>query len=247
LFRTSEWKKALPLALARRGIDRLVIAAPLQRRFAIERLRFRTQKVADIPWSIDTRFWRPLPGAAGDGICSVGVERRDYATLLEVLGRLEIPCHIAAASRRSAGRGTAGGLDVGPLAGRVTVGPLAPAELRALYAGSRFVVVPLLPSDSDNGITTCLEAMAMGKAVVCSATRGQVGVLEHEVNALLVSPQDPAALQAAIERLWADPVLCERLGRAGRALVEERYSDERVIPRLAAVAAEAIEQSRRRR
>jgi hypothetical protein len=40
-----------------------------------------------------------------------------------------------------------------PLPTGVTVGAKSYFELRELYARSRFVAVPLLPSDSDNGIT----------------------------------------------------------------------------------------------
>ena len=73
------------------------------------------------------------------------------------------------------------------------------AELRALYARSRFVVVPLLPSDIDNGITSILEAFAMGKAVICTETAGQIGVLEHGVNCLRVPPFD---VEASGKRSW---------------------------------------------
>ena len=38
---------------------------------------------------------------------------------------------------------------------------------------SLFVVMPLLESDTDNGITVILEAMAMGKTVICSRPRAR--------------------------------------------------------------------------
>jgi glycosyltransferase involved in cell wall biosynthesis len=107
--------------------------------------------------------------------------------------------------------------------------------------------VPLLPSDSDQGITTCLEAMAMAKAVICTQTAGQIGVLEHEVNALLVPPRDPRALRLAIERLWADPELCVRLGIAGRRRVEQHHALDVVDARIAALAGEAVAARHRRR
>jgi glycosyltransferase involved in cell wall biosynthesis len=248
LFWISDWRKALPLALARRGLDRLVIAAPLQLRFAVERLRLPRKKVVSIPWSVDARFWRPMPvdpAENGDGICSVGLEMRDYETLLRALEPLAIPCHIAAASRRTAPKALPHDLELNDRSALVTVGAKSQEQLRALYARSRFVVVPLLPSDSDNGITTCLEAMAMGKALICTETAGQVGVLEAGVNSIRVPPGDEIALRCAIERLWTDPDLCSRLGAAGRALVESRYSDEIVLPRLVALCEETIAERRR--
>jgi glycosyltransferase involved in cell wall biosynthesis len=242
LFWISNWRKALPLRLVHRGIDRMIVGAPLQYRFALDALRLRERKVVQIPWAVDARFWRPLPNpAAADTICAVGLEMRDYDTLIAALRPLEIPCHIAAGSRREAG-----GLDGTQVPDRITVGRKSMVELRDLYVRSRFVVVPLLPTDSDQGVTTCLEAMAMARAVICTETDGQAGVLEDGVNSILVPPRDEAALRRAIERLWADPDLCARLGAAGRRLVEERYAEDRVVPRIAAVFREAAGERRQR-
>lgn len=241
LFWISKWKKALPLRLMHRGIDRMIIGAPLQYRFAIKTLRLPDTKVVQIPWSVDTRFWRPLTNSKdGDMICSIGLEMRDYDTLLAALRPLAIPCHIAASNI-----GAKAEFDAHHLPDHVTVGTKSALELRELYARSRFVVVPLLPTDSDNGITTCLEAMAMGRAVICTQTNGQVGVLEHGVNSIRVPPRDHLALREAIELLWADPGLCERLGAAGRRLVEERYGYATVIPRLVALCQDAAAERRR--
>ncbi len=235
LFWVSRWRKGLPLRLVQKGVDRMVIAAPLQYRFALDALRLPRHKVVQVPWGVDTRFWRPLPtDGRGETICSVGLEMRDYETLVAALRPLEIPCHIAAANRTQALD-----LDVDGLPEHVTAGPKSIVELRELYARSRFVVVPLLESDSDNGITVCLEAMASGKPVICTDTAGQVDVLQDGVNSIRVPPGDVEALRHAIERLWSDSDLCDRLSRAGRRLVEERYGLHVVIPRLAALCREA--------
>ncbi len=67
-----------------------------------------------------------------------------------------------------------------------------------------------------------LEAMAMARPVV-STPLGAEGIeARHGVELLLAD--EPAAFAAAVARLLADPAQGDRLGRAGRALVEERYS-----------------------
>ena len=124
----------------------------------------------------------------------------------------------------------------------ITVGRKSPVELRDLYAGARVVVVPLYPSKSHNGISTCLEAMAMGKAVICTLTEGQVGALGDEINSIRVPPRDEVELRRAIERLWGDPELCARLGAAGRRLVEQRYDAHKIAQRLASVVKTAAEE-----
>ena len=80
----------------------------------------------------------------------------------------------------------------------------------------------------------------MGKAVICTDTAGQIGVLEDGVNCLRVPPFDVEALRAAIVALWGDPEMCRRLGAAGRKLVEARHSNDQWIAGVSRGIEEAI-------
>jgi glycosyltransferase involved in cell wall biosynthesis/dienelactone hydrolase len=236
----SKRRKAIPLRVVGRAVDRFITPSPLQRRFVQEQLDIEPERVIEVRGHrIDTRFWRPLPGA-GDLICSVGQEMRDYATLVAALEPLEIPCHIAPGAGlvgASAAKWWQASLEGRLLPDTVTVAAHTYAELRELYARSRFVVVPLIPSDHDNGITTILEAFAMGRTVICTESPGQVGVIEDGVNCLRVPAGDAAALRSAIVELWGDPDRCARMGAAGRALVLERHG----LDRWTATLVEAVE------
>jgi glycosyltransferase involved in cell wall biosynthesis len=59
--------------------------------------------------------------------------------------------------------------------------------------------------------------MAMGRALVCSKTRGQTDALVDGVTGIYVPPGDPQALREAIEHLLEDPRLASELGQAARA------------------------------
>ncbi|MGB5756015.1 MAG: glycosyltransferase, partial [Acidimicrobiales bacterium] len=72
------------------------------------------------------------------------------------------------------------------------------------------------------GVTTILEAMAMERPVICTATEGQTDVVEDGVNGLYVPPGDVRAMRQAIERLIADPDAAADMGKRGRELVEKR-------------------------
>ena len=76
--------------MIQRGIDRFIVCAPRQRQFVEQELGVPVERFVDVRFGTDTRFWRPMTGA-GDLICSVGQEMRDYGTLLEALRPLEIP------------------------------------------------------------------------------------------------------------------------------------------------------------
>jgi glycosyltransferase involved in cell wall biosynthesis len=65
-----------------------------------------------------------------------------------------------------------------------------------------------------------LEAMAYGLAIVATTVGGIPEVAEHEVEALLVEPDDRASLALALGALLADAELRGRLGRAARQSAE---------------------------
>ena len=69
----------------------------------------------------------------------------------------------------------------------------------------------LLPSDRDGIPNVLVEAMAAGAPVVATAVSGIPELVEHEVNGLLVEPDDPHALADALLRLHDDPELTRRL------------------------------------
>ena len=222
----SKLKKAALLRLTHRAIDRFIVPSPLQRRFLEERLGIAPQRFVDARRPVDTNFWRPMEGV-GDLICSVGQEMRDYKTLIEALQPLDVRCHIAAgagAFHATSSKWWSGDVDESALPPGVTLGPKSFLELRALYARSRFVVVPLRPSDQDNGTAAILEAFAMGKTVICTETPGQTGLLEHGVNCLRVPPFDTEAVREAIRELCEDEEKASRLGAAGREAVVDRHN-----------------------
>jgi glycosyltransferase involved in cell wall biosynthesis len=223
----------IPFSLLKRNLHAVVTWSTVQRRALIDRIGYPAERVYLIRHYVDQVFYSPRD-VEEDMICSVGAEMRDYVTLLEALRGSGVPCHVAADHVRIPGplrllndrR-----VDVSTLSAKadknVTIGRLPLPELRKLYARSKFVVVPLLHSDTDNGVTVILEAMAMGKPVICSRTRGQVDVIEEGVTGLYVPVGDAEALRAAILSLWNDPARAQEMGRNARALVESNHTLEK--------------------
>jgi glycosyltransferase involved in cell wall biosynthesis len=81
----------------------------------------------------------------------------------------------------------------------------------------------VLSSRSEGLPLSILEAMAARLPVVASNVGGVSEVVVDGDTGLLVPPGDPQSLAAAIERLLEDPVLCRRLGEAGRIRVVEHF------------------------
>ncbi|HEX6983573.1 MAG TPA: glycosyltransferase family 4 protein [Balneolaceae bacterium] len=221
-----EKQKKWFLEQTKETVDLFIFWSSVQRNIAVNELGVSPEKAKWIRRGIDQRFWHPV-NTETDMICSAGMEMRDYPTLVEALRSLDIPCHFAVGTARGQIFETVQRLyNVDRMPENITVGKKSYRELRKLYARSRFVVVALLPTDSDNGLTTILEAMAMGKAVICSRTEGQIDVIKEGETGIYVPAGDPAALRNAIIELWNDPALAERMGKKGRERIEKYFRVE---------------------
>lgn len=227
-------------------IGRFLIWSSVQRRIAVRELGVPEQKIVLLKRGTDQKFWRPSSvSVPSDMICSVGMEARDYPTLVEALRPLDIPCHIAVGDTRGEIFSTVKRLyDISDLPAHITVGRKQQAELRKLYWRSRFVVISLLPTDSDNGLTAILEAMASGKAVICSRVEGQVDVIEDGVTGMYVPQGDPEALRKAVLQLWNDPERAAAMGRAARRHIEEHHTLERFVERIRQEVQEVVREYR---
>ncbi|HEX6026143.1 MAG TPA: glycosyltransferase family 4 protein [Solirubrobacter sp.] len=122
-------------------------------------------------------------------------------------------------------------------------GPVGPETLLEEYrrAGALCMPCRLLPTDRDGIPNVLVEAMAAGAPVVATAVSGIPELVEHEVNGLLVPPDDPEALADALLRLHNDPELTAQLIRHGRVTVRERFDGERLARELAALFTEAVQ------
>lgn len=105
--------------------------------------------------------------------------------------------------------------------------------------------VAVYPSRSSEGMGRALfEYMAAARAIVATRVGVAPEVLRDGESALLVPPESPAALAAAIARLLDDPALACRLGQAARRAVEGRYAGREVARRLLELYAGVVEPGR---
>lgn len=216
-----------------RRMDTLFLYAEAQQKWAIDHLHIAPEKLKLIPFHADAFFYRPMPDAAvnENQICAAGLEWRDYPTLIEAVSVMpDLAVKLAAASPWSKHENETADRTLPP---NVDARRYSYAALRDLYAESSFVVVPLKETDFQAGVTTILEAMAMGKAVIATRTTGQTDVIVDGENGLTVAPGDTAGWRDAIDRLRGDSALRERLGANARRWVEENATLDLWAERLA--------------
>jgi glycosyltransferase involved in cell wall biosynthesis len=90
----------------------------------------------------------------------------------------------------------------------------------------------VLPSRWEGLPLVLLEALAAGLPVVATRIRGVTEVIQDGVQGRLVPPGDGAALAAVLEELLEDSRVRANLSQAGRRLVRDAYSFDRVAERL---------------
>jgi glycosyltransferase involved in cell wall biosynthesis len=188
-----------------------------QREVLIEEAGLPGQKVHLFKTAIDTEFFRAHPNdpATGEYVFSCGRDSRDYPLLMEAAKGLPIPFRIVA-SGWAAHSDVRAAKTMGDEPNVVVERGLSFPALRDAYARARFAVFPLERVDYAAGVTAMIEAMAMGKAVIASASPGVAEYIRHGVSGLVVPVGDVRAMREAILRLWDDPALCERMGRHNR-------------------------------
>lgn len=186
---------------------------------------------------VDADFFAPQPGGGG-GVLSVGDDvGRDFPTLCAAAEGLGAPVVVKS-------KGLHGVAGEPPANLRLVRERLSYDALRDLYANADVVAVPTRHTLNASGITSLLEAYAMGKAVVASDNPALGDYMKDGENCLTVPAGDRAALRAALRRLLDDAPLRERLGAAARAFVE-RDCTQRVLGRkMAAAMREVVAASR---
>ncbi len=87
----------------------------------------------------------------------------------------------------------------------------------------------VLPSLTEGISLTLLEAMARGLPIVATRVGGNPEVVIEGETGLLVSPQAPAELAAAMVHLLQSPNVRRRMGQAGRSRVERYFDVRRMV------------------
>jgi glycosyltransferase involved in cell wall biosynthesis len=222
-------------------IDLFFVYSTWQKQFIENRWRISPERVVFTPFMVDANFFAPhRAGPAQERlrasldkqmpiICAVGLEFRDYPTLLKAVEGLDVHVVIAAASPWSKREDTTADQRI---PANVTVQRFSQFELRDLYAMSEFLVMPLYDVSFQAGVTALLEGMAMAKAVICSRTPGQTDVVVEGETGLYVPPGDVQALHEVIQRLLRQPELADEMGHNGRLRIEREMSLACYVARL---------------
>lgn len=210
--------RRLAARIALRGVSRFIVHSTAEIPLLADYLGIDHARVRFVPLQ---RAPLPVTDAEDEAnpfIVAMGSANRDYATLIEAARTTALPVTIVASPRSVAG------LDIP--ANVTLLSGLDIAECRALAQRARISVVPIADVAAASGQVTVLEAMRMARAVIATHSIGTVDYVEDGKTGRLVPGGDAAALGQAMQELWDDAVLRNRLATAGARYAEESLSDE---------------------
>ncbi|HUR93199.1 MAG TPA: glycosyltransferase family 4 protein [Gemmatimonadales bacterium] len=180
--------------------------------------------------------WRERIGwTAAQRTVGIVARDKDQRVVLDALERVRTPVRLVMV-----------GIDpAGPLgaAARKVRSPHAvvclpfTADVRPLYD---LLDLALLPSRSEGLSQALLEAMALGKPVIASAAAGNLDLVVHGGDGLLVPALDPSAWAQAIDRLLDDGELARRFGRAARHTARDTFALSHTVSRTAELYREVV-------
>ncbi len=176
-------------------------------------------------------------------IVSVGraVEKKGYDTLLEALALLPEQLHwrfehIGGGDLLEKLKRQAEALGI---AGRVSwKGALAQEEVLAHYRRADIFALAcrIAPDGDRDGLPNVLvEASSQNLPCVSTTVSGVPELIADGENGLLVPPDDPSALAAALGRLIRDPALRRRLGLAAERRVRDKFDHHASVDQLKAL------------
>jgi len=159
----------------------------------------------------------------GDYVLCFGRSLRDYDTFFEAMEKLPYPAAIArpdmAGLEAHHARFTRS-LDRLPANVRILEDEGSELGQIRILGNAKIVVLPILKASLvASGISTCLNAMQLGKCVVGSEGPGMSDIFTDEI--ISVPPEDPDALAAAITQVWEDPELRLKTARAGHLYAQK--------------------------
>lgn len=220
----------MQIRVARR-LPRVMTVSESSRRDIAAQLGVDPARMAVVPVGVDETVFRPGPDSRRRPgrlvtTASADVPMKGLVPLLEALAKVRTErddAHLVVVGRLKETSRVPEVLDRLSLAGAVSfVSGISDEELSELYGTAEVAVVPSL---YEGFSLPAIEAMSSGVPLV--ATTGgalpEVAGADGE-SALLVPPNDPGALAAALLRVLGDAELRRRLGAAGRRRTLERFT-----------------------
>lgn len=245
-----------------RGFDRLFFFSPKLVDDSLNSPKARPDRLTVGHWGADLAFYDRIKESVGRQriagnhsadssprqftFIATGKEQRDQPTLIEAFNRAHLPLrlyiginpdpkvpnpNLDAVQRCH----PADNIDVQKICG------LLPYEIACDVAKADCVVICCHPTRYTAGLTTVVEALALGLPIICSRNPQIPVDFDREACGISVAYGDVAGWQRAIEFMATHPDEARAMGQRGRQLAETMFNDVKCAREVAAVIKSCFE------
>tara|TARA_B100000886_G_scaffold340495_1_gene310486 strand:- start:3237 stop:4361 length:1125 start_codon:yes stop_codon:yes gene_type:complete len=205
-------------------LDFIIFYGKTDRLNSIENFNIKKEKTSIIRFGVDTEFWEPNKkiNFNSNYLFSIGQDpARDFKTLLRVSTKKKIHIHTCLLNARNDSK-----FKVTNGTYHKSKSSLSDLQVKKLYQDSFAVIVPLKDVFQPSGYSVTLQAMACGKPVILTYTKGLWApeVFQDLKNCIFVKPEDVSGIENAIELLENDRKIYEYISKEARKIVEEHFS-----------------------
>ena len=217
-----------------RGMDHMIFFSEKLIQDSLQSKKANPARMSMVHWGADLAFYDSLPQPLQrKEFISTGKELRDYKTLTEAFNHTGQSLALYTQKQQESAFTN---LEIKDNIDLNFCTRLMPYELSMLVAQSQCVCICCKPSNYTVGLTTVVEAMALGKPILCTRNLQMPMDLEAEGCGIYLEPYDTAGWERAIRYIVEHPEEAKEMGRKGRLLAEKYYNVEQcareVIPLL---------------
>lgn len=235
-----------------RGMDRLIFFSQKLVDDSLHSPKANPKRMVVGHWGADLDFYDRMRNQEKDArfvFIATGKEQRDQHTLIEAFNRTGLPLKLyiginpdptvpnpnldAVRSYKPAAN-----IDVREICG------LLPYEIALDVAKAQCVAICCKHTRYTAGLTTVVEALALGQPMVCSRNPQIPIDFDREGCGISVEYGDVEGWQRATSYLASHPDEARRMGERGRQIAEERFNDRQCASEVAAVLKEAAAQNK---
>lgn len=233
-----------------RGFDRMIFFSQKLIDDSLRSPKARPERLVLGHWGADLRFYDRVMAAGTHertGFISTGKELRDMPTLVNAFNRARARLDIYT-GRNTGGVNYEEVFAANPPAENITVHyvhGLCPYELSLKVDRAACVVICCKETRYTVGLTTVVEALALGLPVICSRNPQIPVDFDAESCGITVPYYDVDGWEKAVRYIMDHPDEAREMGRRGRRLAERLFNDERCAREVAGVLREAVEENRR--
>lgn len=215
-----------------KGIDHMFFFSQKHIEESIQLDKVPSQKLELVHWGPDLKFYDHVLAAVSDehrtGFISTGKENRDVDTLMKAFLETDASLEIYISK-------TCGSVNYEERLGKYSscdrikihyTNGVIPYILAQIVATKQFVVIPCLEYSYTVGLTTLVEALALGMPVICTKNPYYEMDIDEEQIGITVAYGDVQGWKNAINYLMDNPVIAKKMGENARKLAEKSFNLE---------------------